>query len=167
MSARIDRLLRRLVASRPTRLIEVGGAPYLARVYLWHRGGWRVYLHRFISPDGDRHLHDHPFGAFSVVLSGGYSEERMVALDMPAPKFRVRRVRWFNWIPAQVFHRIAETDRGTWTLFINAPHRKRWGFLQAHPEGVLYTNPFDDTGLGGGAHWWKTAPAFSALGLDL
>lgn len=166
MSSTIDRLLRRLAANRPTRLIEVGGAPYLARVYLWHWGGWRVYLHRFISCDGDRFMHDHPFHAFSVVLSGGYSEERMVTLDMPAPAFKVRQVRWLNWIPAKTFHRIASTLPGTWTLFVNSPHRKQWGFLYPQADGgVLYKNPFDDEGQGNGAHWWESAPRFSELGL--
>lgn len=165
MSGVIDRLLRRLVAKRPTRLIEVAGQPYLARVYLWHCGGWRLYLHYFINEDGDRHLHDHPFHGLSVVMSGGYTEERMTLLSMPEPLFRVRKVRFFNWIPARVFHRIASTQPGTWTLFLNSPHFKRWGFLTPVDGSVVYLNPYNEEGVGGGSHWWETMPAFGELGI--
>lgn len=174
----ISRLLRRLCANRPARLIKIHDAPYLARVYLWHRGGWRFYLHFFVSADGDRHLHDHPFHGFAVVLSGGYGEERLVSLDLPSPRIKVRQVRWFNWIPSHLFHRIASPKPGTWTLFINSPHHKRWGFLHAgnwhlrshgidRPDApaLMYANPYDETGVGQGVHWWTNAPTFKELGV--
>lgn len=164
-----DRLLQKLVANRPTRLIEIDDKPYLARVYLFHRGGWRFYLHRFISADGDRFMHDHPFHGVSLVLCGAYIEERMTALSLPEPQYRLRTVRFFNWLPSKTFHRIARTMGGTWTLFINAPHHKQWGFLKPLSaegrHGVLYVNPYDETGLGQGSHWWTTAKTFSQLNL--
>lgn len=163
MGVRVDRWLARFCANRPTRVITINDLPYLQRIYLFHVGGWRFYLHRFVSPDGDRQLHDHPFHGFSVVLSGGYFEERMTALNLPAPEIKTRFVGWFNWLPARVFHRIAETLPGTWTLFVNAPHHKRWGFLYCEGTQVRYKNPYDEEGLGQGAHWWESAPTFKEV----
>jgi len=118
-------------------------------------------------------LHDHPFNGLSVVLAGGYFEERMTALSLPQPVIKTRFVGRFNWLPSRVFHRIAQTLPGTWTLFINAPHRKRWGFLHdmdladdlslPRQDVLVYTNPYSEEGLGQGAHWWRSAPKFKAL----
>lgn len=161
----MDRVLTRWCAKRPTRDIRINDRPYLLRVYVAHWGGWRVYLHRFISSDGDRFLHDHPFCGAALVLSGSYLEERMGVLDLPSPVVRVRRVRWLNILPARVFHRIACVRPGTWTLFINAPHFKRWGFLfprrDADGIALVYANPHDQSINGAGAQWWAASNARS------
>ena len=67
---------------------------------------------------------------------------------------RVRR--WINFIPRHRFHRIAAIEPGTWTLFIHAPHSKGWGFLFpiAALNGLVYTNPYDQSDSSG-AHWWR------------
>lgn len=50
--------------------------PYLQRYYAGtFRDGSDLWLHRFLSNDGDRHLHSHPFEFSSVMLCGGYTEE--------------------------------------------------------------------------------------------
>ena len=50
--------------------------PYLQRYYAGtFRDDVDLWIHRFLSNDGDRHLHSHPFEFSSVVLSGGYNEE--------------------------------------------------------------------------------------------
>lgn len=50
--------------------------PYLQRYYA---GSFSdevdLWIHRFLSNDGDRHLHNHPFEFNSVILNGGYKEE--------------------------------------------------------------------------------------------
>lgn len=106
---------------------------------------WRVYLHRFLAGDGDG-WHNHPSQwGFSIVLWGSYTEEVLVKPDddygheMYDAQYRadgsvvlVRRVRWFNWIPASKYHRIvalhpARPGGSVWTLFIPGP-------LARHPE---------------------------------
>lgn len=151
----VARALHRLCTGRPCRVIRSGDQPYLVRVYLGHLGGWRLYLHRFLVSDGERWLHDHPFDAVAVVLAGGYQEEVLPALGA-AP--RTRRRRWWNWIPARKFHRIAAVRPNTWTLFAHGPHRKVWGFLEPVDTedgsvAMMYFNPFDQSDSGG-AHWW-------------
>lgn len=80
--SRIARALHSYCIGRPCRVIPSGGAPYMIRVYLGHWRGWRLYLHRFVSSDGERWLHDHPFAGLAVVLSGGYVEEVLPALGL-------------------------------------------------------------------------------------
>lgn len=53
------------------------------RVFGWMPGnsgspGPNLYLHRFLRPDEDGELHNHPWRwAVSVMLAGGYAEERL------------------------------------------------------------------------------------------
>lgn len=50
--------------------------PYLQRYYAGtFRDGCDLWLHRFLSSDGDRHVHNHPFEFQTVMLCGGYTEE--------------------------------------------------------------------------------------------
>jgi hypothetical protein len=127
------------------------GEPYLDRFSLRRQGPsgtnpWRVYLHRFLAPDAPGH-HNHPSAwSFSIVLWGSYTEEILepawhyrdgshgaLLTHMPT-RVRRRRVRWFNWIDADRYHRIAELHpgpgaRGVWTLFVCGPLTGRgWGF---------------------------------------
>jgi hypothetical protein len=101
-------------------------------------GGARVYLHRFFSPDSE--LHNHPWHwSFSIVLWGSYTEyyfdekpEASTLEGMPAERYSVRRVRWFNWIGRDRFHQIVElhpTCGRVYTLFVCGPaHGRNWGF---------------------------------------
>jgi hypothetical protein len=94
---------------------------------------WRVYLHQFLAPDDAGH-HNHPFRrSFSLVLWGSYTEEVLVPTSTGL-FLHTRRVRWFNWITANKYHRITKLHpgpgaRGVWTLFFAGPlSGKGWGF---------------------------------------
>lgn len=137
------------------------GEPYLDRYSVRAQGPsgtnpWRIYLHRFHAPDGPGH-HNHPSAwSFSIVLWGNYTEEilerrcgKWHRFDgdhcegqcgrEPAVSVHTRRVRWFNWITADKYHRIAElhpgpgargrAGGGVITLFVCGPLTGRgWGF---------------------------------------
>ena len=50
--------------------------PYLQRYFAGNfRDGVDLWLNRFLSNDGYRHLHSHPFEFNSVIINGGYKEE--------------------------------------------------------------------------------------------
>jgi len=151
----LNRFLFWLSGLLPCRLIQRNpGEPYLERYLLGHVFGVTFYLHRFVSCDGDEEVHNHPWArAAAVVLKGGYSEEVVEDL-MPfaGPSgclTNTRRVRWFNYIPGNHFHRIARVDPFTWTLFMHGERQMRdgrhkgWGFLRGAPTylnpGTVYT----------------------------
>jgi len=115
----INKLLFKLTNHLHCRCILSNGKPYLERYYITKN----IFLHRFVSGDGDRHIHDHPWRwAFSLILLGSYIEELR---NGPL----VRR-RWFNWIGPHYFHRIINAKPGTWTLFVHGKRVKGWGFYK-------------------------------------
>ena len=146
---------------KPCRVIESGGKPYLIRVFLDHCGNsaTTTYLHRFVSGDAERWLHDHPFNASSSVLCGGYTEEVLSVLSHKGPTTKlVRRTPGENFsVLYNTFHRIVSAEPNTWTLFRHGPHlAKGWGFLEwvddERGPHMRYHQPFPESN---GAHWWE------------
>jgi hypothetical protein len=102
------------------------------------KGPWRVYLHQFHGADDDG-VHNHPWKwAFSIVLRGSYTETLMCPC---CETTTTRRVRWFNWITSDCYHRIEALHGNVWTLFFAGPlSGKGWGFWR---EGRHV--PFEET----------------------
>lgn len=111
------------------------GSLYMGRWWLFNRydqkprDWWRewlpsVRLHWIRRHDGDRHLHDHPWNARSIVLNGYYYEVR------EGCDWRILRAKGTSApIKFGEFHRITNVpELGVWTLFITWRYRGRWGF---------------------------------------
>ena len=154
--------LTALVRWRPSlRIItRENNQPYLRRWALRHqaRDGTnerRVYLHHFLTPDGDGH-HNHPWRwSFSLILWGSYTEEYF---DAPGAdvlgygarfsRARTRRVRWFNWLPPGRYHRIVALHGRVWTLFVCGPLTgKGWGFWMPGRGHVPWKKRLAERGL--------------------
>ncbi len=154
---RVSRALWSLVErqGRPYKVIyDDGGSPYLLRVYQTkhepHQLGSvtrerqlpAVYLHYFFRGDTDRELHNHPWEwAVSLILSGGYVEERYDGpLDLVEPRrVRARTLRpgAVNFIRHDTYHRVQLVNGPTWSLFIAGPRVRQtrgedWGFVDVH-----------------------------------
>jgi hypothetical protein len=96
-----------------------------------------VRIHHICRPDSDRALHDHPWNARTVILRGGYIEER------PAVKCADSVLIGGKWrsvhrrVPGYTgrllfgqYHRISSVaPEGAWTLFITWKKQGTWGFL--------------------------------------
>jgi hypothetical protein len=97
-----------------------------------------VRLHRIMRPDGDRHLHDHPWNARTIILRGGYAEvrpipsnrhEALTGLPPPDGAIFIRCPGDTATLNFGEYHRITSvTDDGVWTLFITGKYRGTWGF---------------------------------------
>lgn len=154
----INRLLFWVSSMLRTRLIKLKDQPYLERYYLGTLFGITFYLHRFVDCDGDRELHNHPFNALSIVLTGWYTENRL--LDV-APAYAglgtlYRLISFCNVIRANTFHQITYVEPGTWSLFMHGPRitvdtpqgevLKGWGFLdsylQANGDVLIAYRPY-------------------------
>lgn len=97
---------------------------YLRRFIVFKTPYCALYLHRIYMPDGDRDPHNHPFGFLSVVLRGGYTEERHGF----APRVR----RWGSLAITRLkdFHFIRLlARRPTITLVLCGPRQQEWGFM--------------------------------------
>ena len=84
---------------------------------------WSMRIHWIRLPDQDRDMHDHPWNARTIILRGGYIEQRLDG----------ERSRVFGDTATLRFgeyHRIKTIfPGGAWTLFISGPYQGTWGFL--------------------------------------
>ena len=170
----IHKMLYALTARLPCRLIRTDDKPYLERYYIGKLFGATFYLHRFVSPDSERHLHNHPWGwGRALVLSGAYTEEAVTDLCTAVPGSgcltELSRVRGWNRVDGNHFHRISDAKPNTWTLFFHGPRvtlpdgtLKGWGFLEnAYVFGYHDTVIFRPS-TSEAAPWWLTAPLGAA-----
>jgi hypothetical protein len=125
--------LARLAGCLPSRVITAGGdEPYLYKYLVWQssegKDSVRVHLHRFVRSDEDRELHNHPWRwAVSLVLAGGYREERRVLAGDTVYRRRVSPGS-VNVITNWTYHRVDLLDEECWTLFVSGPVVGSWGF---------------------------------------
>jgi hypothetical protein len=148
-------VIERVANNRPAKHIDSNGYQYLFRVYLFQVCGLSFYLHKFVGPDRDRYMHDHPFNGLALVLSGGYQEAYARNLEFPAIRKHYRDIRFFNWIPARHIHQVHNPQPETWTLFIHGKRFKGWGFFRQSSKfhGIEYFNPYPITT--DEDPWWK------------
>jgi len=148
----IHKILYKITAQLPCRLIDVNGSPYMERYAMpkflrtaLKRLGFTAYLHRFVSSDSERNVHDHPWPwAIAFVLTGRYIEQRVTGLDIENGWIsKLQTIRWFNRLGSLDFHCITKPQPNTWTLFIHGPRTKSWGFLEAIDTGTVYHQPYD------------------------
>jgi hypothetical protein len=130
---KITRFLCRSVARfTPKREIERNG-PYKTRYFLYGKTKsspdeqLRIVLHRYYRGDPSGELHNHPWAwAWSLILAGGYEEERIVGPGIQTLRYRAGDV---NRLDRGDLHRISVVDGETWTLFITGPRvNDAWTF---------------------------------------
>lgn len=104
--------------------------PYLkdaAGQQLPARWGWlpSIRVHHIVRPDDDEHEHNHPWFARTIILRGGYFEERR-------QEYAGWRLRWRGFtqsIDPTVCHRITNvSEGGAYTLFFTWGQSQGWGF---------------------------------------
>jgi hypothetical protein len=107
---------------------------YLRRWRIVETPWFGVKVHHILMTDSDRAHHDHPWSFVSLILRGGYEESiRGVAETV---RRRRRPGRWHR-MPAEGLHRITTLyGRSCWTLVVNGPRRREWGFVEPGSEWV-------------------------------
>jgi hypothetical protein len=107
---------------------------YLRRYFVWRSKYFNVFLHNIVRPDEDPDPHDHPWSFTSVVLRGGYTEQRFVALGTSKTDykfwgfFETRNAPSIGFRDARTIHQIVFVKPGTWTLVFTGPVKREWGF---------------------------------------
>jgi hypothetical protein len=117
-----------------------------------------IFLHRMAAPDPGVDLHDHPWWFASVILWGGYTEERAesrtapafakVAEHFPGTSTRGEVVKR-EWLTVRTMrldecHRVTELMwRTSWSLVIHGPNRRNWGFYT--PEGWIFWRGYEQS----------------------
>jgi hypothetical protein len=96
-----------------------------------------VRVHHILRKDNDRHRHDHPWNARTVILRGHYVEDKVIDYGFDGSGAYVERTSRSVRLPGDTnpirfgdFHSIAQVpEGGVWTLFITFGYRGTWGFL--------------------------------------
>lgn len=147
------------------------GKPYLERWYLcgepgglkyfpegqtemrwWQRALTRlpcIYLHRFVSSDDDEELHNHPWEATSLILAGGYIEERRLHVEpylrgayvkYPRGKTTMQEFRpgMRNYIFSDTFHKVTLVEEDCWTVLVCGKKVGTWGFWNPATDEFLH-----------------------------
>ena len=139
-----DWLIRRAKRTPYTHIVSPeNGKLYMERYWLFNPyapessgdGNWfpiSIRLHHIVRPDQDRHLHDHPWNARTVILAGGYTEVRPINPTSEYPydtEYHHRSAGYTGRLRFGEYHRIIDVEPGTWTLFITGRKRGTWGFM--------------------------------------
>lgn len=83
-----------------------------------------VRVHHILRKDDDRHLHDHPWDARTIILKGWYKELKEDGVEY------LRKKGDTNPIKFGEYHRITEvSEGGVYTLFFTWKYMGTWGFL--------------------------------------
>jgi hypothetical protein len=98
---------------------------------VWPRWPFAIYLHHFHQSDSDGgELHSHPQAwSVSLILLGGYSEERLMGGEVVRRNFEPGDV---NILLASDFHRVDLLEKDAWTLFVAGPRVGSWSFWNRH-----------------------------------
>lgn len=170
----INKMLFTVSGHMPMKFIRLDGANYIERYFVGEHKGIVAYLHRYTGNDSERHVHNHPWRwGFSFILRGGYTEQRFIDVCPEADESgcltKKVKVKWFNWIGGNTFHRIIEAKPGTWTLVIhggkprisakprNQIVRKGWGFFQRGLFNGDIVTIFTSYKSASPDKWWVTA----------
>lgn len=133
-------------ARMPCKEIPVNGELYLRRYFMCeHTDGGQEWIHQFVSRDGDRHLHSHPWHAVSTILVGEYTEEY---IDDEEKKERTLRAGDINVLDPGHIHRIASVSPFCWThMVVGGSRLPQWYFVDdSGAKEFVNTSPAD---------WWK------------
>ncbi|SFD07419.1 hypothetical protein SAMN05216577_11616 [Pseudomonas citronellolis] len=97
---------------------------------------WSFRVHHIKREDTDRHMHDHPWDARTIILKGWYVEKRLVDDADWCERFgrdhtlHIRRRGDTAPLRFGEYHSITEvSEGGVYTLFISGRWRGVWGFL--------------------------------------
>lgn len=106
-----------------------------------------IRLHEILRSDNDRDLHDHPWAFVSVILRGGYYEERPkydraglyigLTTTFHGPgDILFRRAKDFHRLTllqeTNTINDLTPVPVSCWTLFITFAYAQKWGYL-VHP----------------------------------
>lgn len=132
-------------------LISGHGDPdsvYLVRYHLMNNRFFKLYLHYFLRSDLDD-PHDHPWGFWTLMLRGAYTEE---LYDWRTRKFTtLRRIPGKNSLVsrnADAIHRVIvdrtltqdQKDQAPMTLFFATKKTKEWGFIKNYKKGPKWVH---------------------------
>lgn len=104
------------------------GELHFKRWQIWSTRWFNIYLHFINKADEDKHLHDHPWSFWSIILKGAYIE-----LLGEEGKHTPSRQIYRGWLNASyrtknIPHMIGVVVKPTYSLVITGPGGREWGY---------------------------------------
>jgi hypothetical protein len=107
---------------------------YLRRLRIFNTPWVSLYLHWIYEEDLDRFPHDHPWGFWSFIIRGGYTEETYDRVG-GTPVLRSWR-RWsMHHMPLGKAHKIVRVSEPLMTLVLTGRRAQVWSFWT--PQGKV------------------------------
>lgn len=150
----------------PDFIVSQNGIDYLRRWWLIPKNKYlNIYLHKFISSDDTKAMHDHPWSSLGMILWGTYREhmpsDRMKWIKEGKRSEVVKKRYPFQPVyrDANFIHRIelnkdeSGNEKPVWTLFLTGQWRRNWGFwcdfgFRPFEEYVSVTDEGNEVGRG-------------------
>lgn len=148
IAKRLDELdeLETFARGLPRSTVSDKAGVYFHRYRVAESKLFAVYLHHFLRASTDEGFHNHKRSAVSLVLRGGYSEQRMEFTSSPdygawKPKGERHRELTYragdsNRLHPCDFHRITRVYADCWTLFSLTGPEEPHAYLNAKGELV-------------------------------
>lgn len=108
---------------------------YITRLHVLKTPWFAVSIHWLNHPDVEPYLHNHPVSFLSVILWGGYTEERLISNGKYGAHTADCTHNLWNFVRTTTFHKIVDVAPGTVTLCIMGPKTQEWGFQT--PKGFV------------------------------
>ncbi len=92
---------------------------------------FNIYLHYINKADEDKHMHDHPWSFWSVILKGGYIEYvgHLNSQEKNNYKIVKRGFLHMAYRKKNVSHMIGVLEEPTWSLVFTGPGGRKWGYM--------------------------------------
>jgi hypothetical protein len=101
--------------------------PYMKR-WVLNFGKFAIRLHHWMGSDDPRNMHDHAWGFWTFVIRGGYTDVTPSNIANIGPRTE-HLGRWsLKYRPAHHIHTVQTDPSGAWTILVNGPHVRKWGF---------------------------------------
>lgn len=102
-----------------------------------------IYIHKIWKADEDKHLHNHPWNIFTLILKGSY-EEKLINNEKNMFKLTIREPGHFATRLKDSYHKINRVFSPVTTLAIVWGKRSDWGYwideTKKHMDQESYRN---------------------------
>lgn len=109
-------------------IVSKDGEIHFRRYRLLSTPWFNLYIHQLLKSDEDRHMHDHPWDFFSLILKGSYFEQTTYHPYHIVVHSRTFRVGDLIEHDARDAHHITLKSPVVWTLVLTLGREREWGY---------------------------------------
>ena len=112
-------------------IVSKEGVVHFRRYRLLDTPWLRIYIHNLLVSDEDKHMHNHPWSFFTLLLKGSYEQlfyiKSKVGADCGGTIKMYERDSFT--MGKNAYHKITLLTPTAWTLFFAYGKKSSWGYL--------------------------------------